>query len=107
MNDESYRCIKFMGIKMSITKASVTKVVKNAIEGNKIVLGRDVTFKKLESGTITGVVFASNCPQDWKNEAQELGKKSKIEFYDYNGNGLDLGALCKKPFAVTVAGIVK
>ena len=92
---------------MTTTKPSVTKIVKTAIETNKIVLGRDVTFKNMKTGKVIAIVFASNCPSEWKSQALELGSKNKVESFDYNGNGLDLGALCKKPFAVTVAGILK
>lgn len=81
--------------------------MKTAFESNKIVLGRDVTIKNLKSGKLSAVVFASNCPKEWKANFDDLAKKGKVETYDYNGNGLDLGALCKRPFAVTVAGVLK
>ena len=84
--------------------ADISKDVRNAAEANKIVLGRDVTMKNLKAGKLKAVVFASNCPKEWK---QEISSAKGVELLDYSGNGLDLGATCKKPFAVTVAGIMK
>ena len=80
----------------------LTKIIKNAIDTDKITIGTDSTLKELNNGTIQTAILAKN-RHDIETSARLSG--SKVETYE--GTNLDLGATARKPFAISVLGIKK
>ncbi len=81
------------------------KTLAQARENKKLVLGTDRTVKLLKSGKVKFVAFAKNSP--FKEDIEHYADLAGVEAYPYPGDGLDLGELCKKPFAVSALAVVK
>lgn len=85
----------------------VTRMVRDAVESNRIVLGTESAANKLKLGKLEAVVVASNCPENVRNDLEHNAKVSGTKVLSFDGKSSDLGALCRKPFTVIVAGITK
>lgn len=85
----------------------ITKTIKDAVESNRVVLGKEDATNKLKLGKLDAIVVASNCPENFRNEIAHSAKVVGTKVLEYNGKSSDLGALCRKPFTVVVAGITK
>jgi large subunit ribosomal protein L30e len=81
------------------------KTLAQAREKEKLILGTDKTIKLLKTGKAKFVAFANNSP--FKGDIQHYADLAGVEAYPYPGDGLSLGELCKKPFAVSTLAVVK
>ena len=80
---------------------TLVKEIKEAIESNKIILG---TKRTLKEKNLKKIIIASNCPEETKNR---LKTKKDITIETFENSNLELGAICKKPFTVSVLSIKK
>ena len=74
----------------------------DAIKEEKLVIGTDRTLKMLKGEKLKKVFIASNCNEDIKNEIKKYAKIAKIEVVELKIDNIELGARCKKPFAISV-----
>jgi large subunit ribosomal protein L30e len=79
----------------------VDKVLRNVIKKGKVVLGAKQVIKSAQDGTAKVIVVSSNCPYESK---QEIGMDNFIE---YDGNGVELGTACGKPFSISALAVLE
>lgn len=85
----------------------MTKTIRDAVEANRVVLGKEDAVNKLKLGKLDAIVVAANCPENVRTEIEHNAKVSGTKVLVFDGKSSDLGALCRKPFTVIVAGITK
>jgi len=86
--------------------ADVTKMVKDAHDSGKLLIGSRSVARGLKSGKISHVVLASNCPEGCKKEVASAGGP-KVDVIESKSDSVRLGETCGKPFTVLMVGIVK
>lgn len=74
----------------------------DAIKEEKLVIGTDRTLKMLKNEKLKKVFIVSNCSEDVKNEIKKYVEIAKIEVVELKIDNIELGAMCKKPFAISV-----
>lgn len=84
---------------MSDEKIDISRALKSAITTGKVEFGVDQTLKAVKSGNAQMIVLARNCP------CKEL-TEANVKTHVYNGNNMELGALCGKPFSVSALVII-
>ena len=80
----------------------VRKELKNALEKDKVVIGTKESFKAAGSGKVKTLVYAANCPSAIRERLKVVASAKKIEVEQFDGNSVELGTMCGKPFAVSV-----
>lgn len=83
----------------------LTKLIKEKIKQNKVIIGYKTVTKSLKSARPELVVLAANTPDDKRKMIELNAKISKIQVKAYPKDGVDLGLLCGKPFSVSVLAI--
>ncbi|MCD6403015.1 MAG: ribosomal L7Ae/L30e/S12e/Gadd45 family protein [Candidatus Aenigmarchaeota archaeon] len=84
------------------------KRIKTAVKENKALFGYREVLKKLKmSKELEMIILAKNTPENIKRDLELNAKLAGVEVQIFEGNGVELGNLCGKPFAVTVIGIKK
>ena len=81
------------------------KDLKEALKENKVIIGTDRTLKLLKLSKLKRVYISSNCPGDVKSDIEHYSKLNNIPMINLKENNEELGALCKKPFFISVLGI--
>ena len=81
--------------------------VRKELETEKIVIGAERVGKLLKQGKIKKVMITSNCREDVKEGIESYAKISKTEFVQLEIENDELGIACKKPFSISVVGVVK
>ena len=81
--------------------------IRKLLESNKIVIGTDEVMKLLKLGKISKVFITSNCPDSVKEDLEKYAGISKAEVVQLDIPNEELGVVCKKPFSISVAAIVK
>jgi len=77
----------------------IGRALKSAINTGKVEFGVDQTEKAVKSGKAQIVILARNCPS-------ESLKDAKVKIHIFDGNNMELGALCGKPFSVSALAVI-
>lgn len=94
---------------MAKKKEADSKVtdIKDLLKKEKLVIGTSVTLKKLKAGKIEKVLLSSNCPENIRNDFESYGRMAKVEIMLLKYPNDELGDICKKPFSISVLGVLK
>jgi large subunit ribosomal protein L30e len=79
----------------------VNKAIATTVKTGKVLFGANSAAASVKTGKARLVVLAANCPKGIREEIEYYGKLSGIPVIIYNGTGIDLGAVCGKPFMVS------
>jgi large subunit ribosomal protein L30e len=77
----------------------IGRALKSAINTGKVEFGVDQTEKAVKSGKAQIVILARNCPSEFLKDA-------KVKIHVFEGNNMELGALCGKPFSVSALAVI-
>ncbi len=84
---------------MSEEKIDISRALKAAITTGKVEFGVDQTEKAVKAGKAQMIILARNCPSS-------VLKDSTVRTHVYEGNNMELGALCGKPFSVSALAVI-
>lgn len=87
-------------------KFSIAKI-KKLIESKQVAVGKDETLKKLKQGKLFKIFLTSNLPDKEKERVAYYSKLAGVEIIQLSYPNDELGALCKKPFAISMLGMLK
>ena len=85
---------------------SITEI-KKALKEGKAIIGTEKTLKNLKLGKVSKVFLTSNCPSSVKKDVKYYSKLAKAEVVQLKQPNDELGALCKKPFSISVLSVAK
>ena len=80
--------------------------LRMTLRTGKVVLGAKETIKLVRLGKARMVVVAANTPPDRKRDLKYYARLSGIPVYEYKGTSVELGALCGKPYTVSMLAII-
>ncbi|UCD07797.1 MAG: ribosomal L7Ae/L30e/S12e/Gadd45 family protein [Candidatus Aenigmatarchaeota archaeon] len=86
---------------------TIGKQIKDAIKNDKLIIGSRTVLKNLKNEMLESVVYASNCPEELMKDLNHYSKVSGIKLEEFNGNSVQLGELCGKPFRILIIGMKK
>ena len=84
-----------------------TADMRKLLTEKKLVIGRDLTLKGLYKGKLGRVMMASNCSDKLRGSLAKYCNQSKVDCIEMKQSGDELGIMCKKPFSISVIGILK
>jgi large subunit ribosomal protein L30e len=85
----------------------VERAIRVAVDTGKVYLGKEETLNAVRNKEVKLVVVASNCPPDAKSDLLRYAELAGIPVYEYPGTSLELGAVCGKPYVVSMLGVVE
>lgn len=79
----------------------ISKALKAAITTGHVEFGVYQTEKAVKSGKAQLVIISKNCPSETLT-----GNDVGVKVHVYEGNNMELGALCGKPFSVSALAVI-
>lgn len=79
----------------------IGRPLKSAIATGEVAFGVDQTEKAVKAGKAQLVIVSRNCP----SAALTTGDIG-VKVITYEGNNMELGALCGKPFSVSALAVI-
>ena len=76
---------------------------QKALKEPSLILGTARTLTRLRKGQAKKVFLSSNCPAAIREEILHLAAKASIPVVQLPVPNAEVGVLCKKPYAVSVA----
>jgi large subunit ribosomal protein L30e len=83
-----------------MNREDIRRELKKILKTGKVYFGVKQAKKAIEKGEVKLIIVANNCPEKEEIESWDV---PKIMF---DGDGIELGAFCGKPFNVSVLTIV-
>lgn len=84
----------------------IDDISKN-LQGKKLIMGTDRAIKSLKGGKLKKVFVASNTKSEIMSDIEHYSKVLGTEFVKLDIKNDELGTVCKKPFSVSVIGLLK
>ncbi|MFH1316446.1 MAG: ribosomal L7Ae/L30e/S12e/Gadd45 family protein [Candidatus Woesearchaeota archaeon] len=81
--------------------------IKKNLETGKLVIGTNNTLNNIKLGNIQKVFITKNCSDDVRKDLDNYNKVEKIEIIQLDIANDELGSICKKPFSISVIGLLK
>lgn len=79
--------------------------IRLVIESGKVELGSRKSIATTKQGKPKLLIIAENTPTSIRNSITESAKASSIPIIEYNGNTMELGSVCGKPFPVSLLSV--
>lgn len=90
---------------MNDSIAVLNRIIVSATKSGKMFFGSKQALDAAKSGKAVALIAASNCPPALLADIRRYSALSKIHVYVYPATSSDLGAACRKPFAVSALTI--
>ena len=81
--------------------------IKKLLKTDKLIIGTDRVIKGLRKGELTTVYLSSNCPDSVRKEIDHYSKLTEAKVEELKEPNDELGAVCKKPFSISLLGVLK
>ncbi|MFO8016818.1 MAG: ribosomal L7Ae/L30e/S12e/Gadd45 family protein [Candidatus Woesearchaeota archaeon] len=81
--------------------------IKKLVKEGKVIIGKEKTLKGLKTGEVSKVFITSNCPEDAKDSVNHNADIGGAEVVQLDMPNDELGVVCRKPFSVSVLGVIK
>jgi len=82
------------------------EITKHLKLGN-LIIGTKQTIKSLRKGTLAKIFLANNCPESIAEDIEHYAALVNLEVQKLDIACDELGAVCKKPFLISVISIPK
>ena len=84
----------------------IQKSIRMAVDTGKVLLGKNESFRSINTGKSKLIILAGNAPIDVRVGVKKRAKLSNISVYEYEGTSIELGSLCGKPYPISVMSIL-
>ncbi|MFT4304663.1 MAG: ribosomal L7Ae/L30e/S12e/Gadd45 family protein [Candidatus Woesearchaeota archaeon] len=92
---------------MAKKELNIYDEIRKNNENGKAILGLERTIKELKKSNLSKVYISSNCAKDVIEDLEYYASLQSIELIKLEIPNDELGIICKKPFSVSVLGILK
>lgn len=83
------------------------KEIKQLLKTKRLIFGTEQVIKNLKLYKIEKFFISSNCNDETKKDLQHYSKIGKSEGIDLTNSNKEVGIICKKPFSISVVGVLK
>lgn len=87
-------------------ETGVVEELKKLLDAGKLVIGEDETLKSLRSGKVRKVFVSSNASEASVLSLERYCALNDIDLVRLDKSSDETGTLCKRPFAVSVIGVL-
>jgi large subunit ribosomal protein L30e len=81
--------------------------IKKLLKTDKLLIGKDRVIKNLKLGNLEKIFLASNCSDELKQDVENYSKLANVKVVQLDIPNEELGAVCKKPFSISIIGFLK
>ncbi|MGV8162630.1 MAG: ribosomal L7Ae/L30e/S12e/Gadd45 family protein [Candidatus Nanoarchaeia archaeon] len=81
--------------------------IKKLLGSDKLIMGSDETMKALRNGKLKKVFVVSNADPKFVKDLDYYKNMANVEVETLKLTNEELGAICRKPFLISVLGVLK
>ena len=84
----------------------INREIRRAVDTGKAVMGKKVSEKSILKDKGQLIIISRNLPKLAGERFRHYSELSKTPLYVFDGTGIELGAICGKPFVVSVMLVI-
>lgn len=81
--------------------------IKKVLKTGKVFVGAKEVLKNLKLGKISKIYVSATVAADLKNSVKKYASMINVEVIELKYANDEFGALCKKPYAISILGFIK
>jgi ribosomal protein L30E len=78
--------------------------IKELLPSGRLTIGTDTTMKALRAGKLEKLFVSKNAPEEILSDIEDIGGAETVRLNLVN---TELGTVCKKPFVISILGLLK
>jgi large subunit ribosomal protein L30e len=82
----------------------IKREIKEVTQKGRLLLGKSTTLKAIKNKKAKLIILSANCPA--KAQIITASESEKIPLYQFEGDSIEFGSACGKPFGVSVMAIL-
>jgi large subunit ribosomal protein L30e len=86
--------------------ADLSRDIRLAVDSGEVAIGAESVMHSIKNGTSKLVIVASAGKKELSEDIVHMAKLSDIKVEVFDGNSMDLGTVCGKPFSVSALSIL-
>ncbi len=86
--------------------ADLSRDIRLAVDSGEVAIGAESVMHSIKNGTSKLVIVASAGKKELSEDIVHMAKLSDIKVTVFDGNSMDLGTVCGKPFSVSALSIL-
>lgn len=90
-----------------IPKVIIMDEIKKLLTSDKLIIGKEETLKAIRSGKIKKIFLASNADPTFVKDIDYYKTMSDMEVTTLGLTNEEVGSICRKPFSISVLGVLK
>ncbi len=83
----------------------INREIRKAVDTGSVSFGERGSGKSILKGDAQLIIISNNLSKLLREKISHLAKISQIPLYEFSGSGMELGAVCGKPFVVGTMAI--
>jgi large subunit ribosomal protein L30e len=87
--------------------ADLANNIRLAVDSGKVAMGLNNVMDSIKKNDAKLIVVASKNREDILNDIQHLSKVSNIKTVMFEGNSIELGAVCGKPYSISALSVIE
>lgn len=87
--------------------ADLANEIRLAVDSGKTAIGMNTVIESIKNSTAKLIIIAERNKQSNVQDIVHMAGISGIKVINYNANPVELGAICGKPFSVSVLSIIE
>jgi large subunit ribosomal protein L30e len=87
--------------------ADLANNIRLAVDSGKVAMGVNSVMDSIKQNNAKLIVIASKNREDILQDVQHLSKVSNIKTVMFEGNSIELGAICGKPYSISVLAVLE
>jgi large subunit ribosomal protein L30e len=85
---------------------NISGSIRLAVDSGNVALGERSSITAIMNNTAKLVIVALKNKKGRIEDIEHLAKLNDIKIYKFDGNAMDLGAVCGKPYSVSVLAVI-
>jgi len=81
--------------------------LRKDLKTKKPIFGADKAIKGLKTGNIEKVYLSKTCKEEYRKDIERYCKLSDVTVISLKEGGDEIGAICKKPFVISIISFAK
>ncbi len=86
---------------------NIERAIRKVVDTGEVILGAKESIASVMDKKAKLVLVAENCPKDLKDKLDQYAKPSNIYIYNFPGSSMELGAICGKPYVISMLSIIE
>ena len=82
------------------------KEIRRAVDTGKVLFGFRSAEKNLLNGQAGLIILTRSTPKLGAEKVRHQAETAKVPFYEFKGSAHELGAVCGKPFVISVLTVL-